>query len=88
MSETTIEWQPAKLLQDQESPSEFALLVLNQPLKNSTNLRRLWRNGKCAGLYEPDTAVSSLLRHEGTWGAWLTGLRFCSIDEGRSRWRR
>ncbi|KOS23171.1 Thiamine pyrophosphokinase 3 [Escovopsis weberi] len=37
------EWHPARFMQDHGS-QDFALLVLNQPLRNSTNLRRLWRN--------------------------------------------
>ncbi|EQL03889.1 hypothetical protein G6O67_004625 [Ophiocordyceps sinensis] len=40
----SFEWQPARLLQDHETSPDFALLVLNQPLKNSANLRRLWKN--------------------------------------------
>lgn len=44
MASQTFEWQPAKLLQDQDSTSDFALLVLNQPLKNGANLRKLWKN--------------------------------------------
>ncbi|KAK2606020.1 thiamine pyrophosphokinase [Conoideocrella luteorostrata] len=40
------EWHPAKLLQDHDSFQEFALLVLNQPLKNGAILRRLWKNAK------------------------------------------
>ncbi len=47
MASQTFEWQPAKLLQDQDSTSDFALLVLNQPLKNGANLRKLWKNGSC-----------------------------------------
>lgn len=42
--ESVIEWKPAKLLQSREIAPEFALLVLNQPLRNSNNLRKLWRN--------------------------------------------
>lgn len=38
------EWHPARLFQDREGSPEFALLVLNQPLRNGANLRRLWRN--------------------------------------------
>ncbi|KJZ78684.1 hypothetical protein HIM_02075 [Hirsutella minnesotensis 3608] len=44
MATSTVEWHPAKLLQDRDSSPDFALLVLNQPLKNSANLRRLWKN--------------------------------------------
>ncbi|KAG6035923.1 hypothetical protein E4U41_005890 [Claviceps citrina] len=40
------EWHPAKLLQDDDYFPEFALLVLNQPLKNGAILRRLWKNAK------------------------------------------
>ncbi|PHH84457.1 hypothetical protein CDD83_1909 [Cordyceps sp. RAO-2017] len=44
MAAQTFEWHPAKLLQDQESSPNFALLVLNQPLKrNKNHLRRLWK---------------------------------------------
>lgn len=39
------EWHPAKLLQDEDSFQDFALLVLHQPLRNSAILRRLWKNG-------------------------------------------
>ncbi|KAF7558352.1 hypothetical protein G7046_g5790 [Stylonectria norvegica] len=38
------EWRPVKLLQDYGTPQDFALLVLNQPLKNGANLRKLWKN--------------------------------------------
>ncbi|KAF4982206.1 hypothetical protein FZEAL_2090 [Fusarium zealandicum] len=44
MTSQAFEWRPAKLLQDYESPQDFALLVLNQPLKNGVNLRKLWKN--------------------------------------------
>lgn len=41
----SFDWHPARLLQSQEGPpDDFALLILNQPLKNSVNLRKLWRN--------------------------------------------
>jgi thiamine pyrophosphokinase len=41
--DSVFEWQPNRFLQDQHSQN-FALLVLNQPLKNGSNLRKLWRN--------------------------------------------
>ncbi|KND87085.1 Thiamin pyrophosphokinase 1 [Tolypocladium ophioglossoides CBS 100239] len=44
MAPPSFEWHPAKLLQDQDGTNEFALLVLNQPLKNGITLRRLWKN--------------------------------------------
>ncbi|RDA92680.1 hypothetical protein CP533_3728 [Ophiocordyceps camponoti-saundersi (nom. inval.)] len=44
MTSRTFEWHPAKLLQAKECSPDFALLVLNQPLKNSNDLRRLWNN--------------------------------------------
>lgn len=44
MASPSFEWYPAKLLQDQDSSSDFALLVLNKPLRNNTTLRRLWTN--------------------------------------------
>lgn len=44
MTSRTFEWHPAKLLQEKECSPEFALLVLNQPLKNGNDLRRLWNN--------------------------------------------
>ncbi|ODA77453.1 hypothetical protein RJ55_07082 [Drechmeria coniospora] len=46
MASQTFEWHPGKLLRDDQdsSTTNFALLVLNQPLKNGTNLRRLWKN--------------------------------------------
>lgn len=43
-SQQTFEWHPARLLQEQDNAANFALLVLNQPLKNSVILRRLWKN--------------------------------------------
>lgn len=46
MSTKEFEWHPAKLLEDHDNSQEFALLVLNQPLKNGATLRRLWKNGK------------------------------------------
>ncbi|KPM38036.1 hypothetical protein AK830_g8518 [Neonectria ditissima] len=42
--EQPFEWRPAKLLQDYNVPQEFALLVLNQPLRSGANLRKLWKN--------------------------------------------
>lgn len=42
--DSVFEWQPNRFLLDQRSPQPFALLVLNQPLKNGSNLRKLWRN--------------------------------------------
>lgn len=45
-TETTMfEWRPAKLLQDYGTSQDFALLILNQPLKNNATLRKLWKNG-------------------------------------------
>ncbi|KAL4725640.1 thiamine pyrophosphokinase [Fusarium chlamydosporum] len=44
MASNTFEWRPAKLLQDYNIGQEFALLILNQPLKNGVNLRKLWKN--------------------------------------------
>ncbi|CAM1510920.1 Fc.00g084330.m01.CDS01 [Cosmosporella sp. VM-42] len=44
MSTESFEWRPARLLQDYGSPRDFALLVLNQPLKNGVTLRKLWKN--------------------------------------------
>lgn len=44
------QWNPARLLQEEDSQDRYALLVLNQPLKNSSNLRRLWKNGMSPGL--------------------------------------
>ncbi|KAK5996917.1 thiamine pyrophosphokinase 1 [Cladobotryum mycophilum] len=43
MTSSPFEWHPAKFLLDHSS-QEFALLVLNQPLRNGNNLRKLWRN--------------------------------------------
>ena len=42
-----IEWQPAGLLSmDNEKPeSQYALLVLNQPIKNLNMLRLIWKKG-------------------------------------------
>jgi thiamine pyrophosphokinase len=44
MASKTFDWRPAKLLQDYNIGQEFALLILNQPLKNGVNLRKLWKN--------------------------------------------
>jgi thiamine pyrophosphokinase len=44
MTSKTFEWRPAKLLQDYNIGQDFALLILNQPLKNGVNLRKLWKN--------------------------------------------
>ncbi|EJP65061.1 hypothetical protein ACQRIT_006464 [Beauveria bassiana] len=38
------EWHPTRYMQPSELGDDFALLVLNQPLKNGINLRRLWNN--------------------------------------------
>lgn len=38
------EWHPARYLQSSELADDFALLVLNQPLKNGVNLRKLWNH--------------------------------------------
>ncbi len=43
MATQTFEWHPARLLQSDEEKQDFALLVLNQPLKNGANLRKLWQ---------------------------------------------
>ena len=45
MAEEGTQWFPEKLLRDEGADSPFSLLVLNQPLKNSPTLRRLWKNG-------------------------------------------
>ncbi|TPX10290.1 uncharacterized protein E0L32_008695 [Thyridium curvatum] len=41
-----IDWFPASLLQDdpEETGDPFALVVLNQPLRDLTTLKRLWNN--------------------------------------------
>ncbi|EXM23529.1 thiamine pyrophosphokinase, thiamine-binding domain [Fusarium oxysporum f. sp. vasinfectum] len=44
MASKSFEWRPAKLLQDYNIGQDFALLILNQPLKNGVNLRKLWKN--------------------------------------------
>ncbi|KEY71802.1 hypothetical protein S7711_06554 [Stachybotrys chartarum IBT 7711] len=46
MSEAaSVEWHPARLLQDHNDDSQdFALLILNQPIRNVAGLRRLWKN--------------------------------------------
>jgi hypothetical protein len=46
--DNVIEWKPTRLLQSREIAPEFALLILNQPLRNGINLRKLWRN--CTGV--------------------------------------
>lgn len=38
------EWRPAKLLQDFNATQDFALLILNQPIRHNNNLRKLWKN--------------------------------------------
>lgn len=43
-SDNSVEWHPAKLLQTRDVAPDFALLILNQPLRNGINLRKLWRN--------------------------------------------
>ncbi|KAH7324835.1 thiamine pyrophosphokinase [Stachybotrys elegans] len=43
----TVNWHPGRLLQPPSAnvnPPEFALLILNQPIKNGANLRKLWKN--------------------------------------------
>lgn len=45
MANEPFEWHPAKFLRTQDPSPDFALLILNQPLRNGHNLRRLWRNG-------------------------------------------
>jgi thiamine pyrophosphokinase len=44
MSSPPFEWYPARLLRDQDDVDDFALLVLNQPLRNGNHLRKLWKN--------------------------------------------
>lgn len=44
------EWHPAKFLRTHDPSPDFALLVLNQPLRNGNILRKLWRN--CAYWHE------------------------------------
>ncbi|KAG6003921.1 hypothetical protein E4U21_001599 [Claviceps maximensis] len=46
MPAVEFEWHPAKLLQDDDNLQDFALLILNQPLKNGAILRRLWKNAR------------------------------------------
>lgn len=41
----TVEWHPAGLLQEGGPVSPFALLLLNQPLRDVPTLARLW--AKC-----------------------------------------
>jgi thiamine pyrophosphokinase len=50
MSEAaSVEWHPARLLQDHNDDSQdFALLILNQPIRNVAGLRRLWKNCTCS----------------------------------------
>ncbi|OAA69126.1 Thiamin pyrophosphokinase, eukaryotic [Cordyceps fumosorosea ARSEF 2679] len=43
-SSPAFEWHPARYMQASELGDDFALLVLNQPLKNGTTLRKLWNN--------------------------------------------
>jgi len=39
-----VEWRPAQVLQGRDVAPNFALLILNQPLRNGVNLRKLWRS--------------------------------------------
>lgn len=46
----TVEWRPASLLQESTNDVEdrgekYALIVLNQPIRDSGVLQRLWTNG-------------------------------------------
>ena len=41
-----VEWRPAQMLQGRDVAPDFALLILNQPLRNGVNLRKLWRSCK------------------------------------------
>lgn len=59
MAGPEFEWHPAKLLQDHDSFQDFALLVLNQPLKNGSILRRLWKNCKYYTIVALDFVFSS-----------------------------
>jgi hypothetical protein len=43
-STASFDWHPARLLRDQDDVDDFALLVLNQPLRNGAHLRKLWKN--------------------------------------------
>ncbi|TQS33754.1 hypothetical protein Golomagni_05890, partial [Golovinomyces magnicellulatus] len=44
MASEPVHWYPEKLIRDDGAEAPFSLLVLNQPLKNSATLRRLWKN--------------------------------------------
>ncbi|KAH8199243.1 hypothetical protein TruAng_006583 [Truncatella angustata] len=39
-----IEWHPASLLNEDRATQRFALLILNQPLRDVETLKRLWAN--------------------------------------------
>lgn len=51
-----IEWYPARILQTRAegedrpntpgSPNSFALIILNQPLRDVSTLKKLWNNCK------------------------------------------
>ncbi len=40
------EWRPARFLAEQETGSNYALLVLNQPLNNIDILKIVWKKGR------------------------------------------
>jgi hypothetical protein len=48
-----VEWRPAQMLQGRDVAPNFALLILNQPLRNGVNLRKLWRSCKEKHLIPP-----------------------------------
>jgi hypothetical protein len=45
-----IEWYPARILQaraeGEDGPNTFALIILNQPLRDVPTLKKLWKNCK------------------------------------------
>lgn len=45
-----IEWYPARILQaradGEDGPDPFALIILNQPLRDVSTLKKLWNNCK------------------------------------------
>lgn len=40
-----MEWRPARLISDEKTGNDFALLVLNQPLNNIELLKTIWKKG-------------------------------------------
>lgn len=55
------EWRPAKLLSNDGIKSSYALLILNQPLKNLNLLELVWEKGECMPLRDRNRNISLTL---------------------------